>query len=404
MIRTSKHIISDANINKIISLKKLFVDYKICLVEYINLIIKGDLPLKTNLSSSLLPVINISHSRYKQLIYKQASEIVRSNYKKSNNKRYYHYKKIYSYMKLNHPNSKFVNLKYSELNLKELVKSKYFIKPNVNNITINLDYRFFDIKNGNHFDNYIKIILPEFNEKGTRGLQVKIPLKQHKHSNSLKSNGFNLRNTIQLKQINNKIFVNLIWEKNINIVPSGNKSLGIDIGYKKLITTSDGNTYGTNIENIYNLISNKKQGSKNFKQKLIYRDNEINRIINQIELNNVNTIIIEDLNNVKHNSKGKINKKFNNKLQRWSYRFAIDKLTRLAEQRGIKLVKVSPAYTSQTCSSCGNIDKNSRKGELYECISCGYKNDADINASINIHNRGIYSSSDEERDKCHNLS
>jgi len=63
------------------------------------------------------------------------------------------------------------------------------------------------------------------------------------------------------------------------------------------------------------------------------------------------------------------------------------------------LVKVSPAYTSQTCSSCGHVDKNSRNGEHYECVSCGYKNDADVNASINIHNRGLYSTSNDKKDK-----
>ena len=65
----------------------------------------------------------------------------------------------------------------------------------------------------------------------------------------------------------------------------------------------------------------------------------------------------------------------------------------MCEVNGIILEKVSPAYTSQTCFKCGNIDKNSRKGELYQCVNCGYKIDADYNASINIHNRGIYSSS-----------
>jgi hypothetical protein len=36
--------------------------------------------------------------------------------------------------------------------------------------------------------------------------------------------------------------------------------------------------------------------------------------------------------------------------------------------------------------------KDNRKGETFHCLNCGYENDADVNASINIHNRGIYSS------------
>lgn len=399
MIRTSKHRIVNLNNRKDNTLNHLFIEYKLCLKGYIDLILNGTIPLKKMLSSKDLPEININHSRYKQLIYKHASEIIRSNIKKSNSKRFYRYRKIYTYMIDNHPNSTFVKKKYSELNLNDIIRTKYFIKPNVNNITITLDERFFDIKNGSHFDNFVKIILPFFNEKGTRALQVKLPLKQHKHSNKLKADGFHLRNGIQLKQINGKSYVNLIWEKNVNTTHSGDKTIGIDIGYKKLIATSEGETFGIEMEKLYESISRKKQGSQNFKNSLTHRDNEINRVINQIDLSGVSTLIIEDLKLVKSNSKGKIHKTFNNKLQRWSYRKAIDKLSRLSEQRGIKLVKVSPAYTSQTCSSCGVIDKSNRNGEVYQCSSCGYAVDADINASINIRNRGIYSFSDEKRIK-----
>ena len=43
------------------------------------------------------------------------------------------------------------------------------------------------------------------------------------------------------------------------------------------------------------------------------------------------------------------------------------------------------AYTSQTCSKCGNIDKENRQTqEKFECTKCGLKLNADHNASINI--------------------
>jgi hypothetical protein len=113
----------------------------------------------------------------------------------------------------NHPNSKFSKTKFSDLKLKEILKSKYFTIPNINNISINLDERFFDIKQSNSFDNYVKIILPEFNQKGTRALNVKIPLKHHKHSNSLKDKGYNLKNNIQLKKVDGCYYINLVWEK-----------------------------------------------------------------------------------------------------------------------------------------------------------------------------------------------
>lgn len=397
MIRTSKHNITNiTNQGKINYLDSLFVDYKDDLETYINYIIDGILPLKTMMTTSLLPTEKIKHSRYKQLIYKQASEIIRSQIDKSKKRRFNRYKKVYSYFKKNERQINFTNKKFSELNLKDILTSKYFTKPNLNNISINLDERFFDIQNGNHFDNFIKITLPFFNEKGTRALQVKIPLKQHKHSLSLSNDNFSLRKNIQIKKINNFYFVNLIWFKDVKQRPEGS-SVGIDLGYNKLITTSNNEIIGTELKEIYNKISNKKQGSKNFKNLLIHRDNLINFYVNKIDISELKTMVIEDLVNVKY--KSELYKKINNKLQRWSYRKTIDKLTRICEVNGIELVKVSPTYTSQTCSNCGHIDKNSRKLEDYHCVSCGYEIDADINASINILNRGIYSSSNEKKDK-----
>ena len=81
-----------------------------------------------------------------------------------------------------------------------------------------------------------------------------------------------------------------------------------------------------------------------------------------------------------------------NKLQRWNYPLVIRKISRACEEQGINLVKVSPAYTSQQCSNCKTICKSHRKGEIYECKVCGIIMDADVNASINILYRGIYSS------------
>ena len=43
------------------------------------------------------------------------------------------------------------------------------------------------------------------------------------------------------------------------------------------------------------------------------------------------------------------------------------------------------AYTSQTCSRCGNIDKENRQTqETFVCTKCGFKLNADHNAAINI--------------------
>lgn len=56
--------------------------------------------------------------------------------------------------------------------------------------------------------------------------------------------------------------------------------------------------------------------------------------------------------------------------------------------RGGELVKVNPAYTSQTCSFCGVVDKGSRESQaVFKCRHCGHEENADLNAAKNIKRR-----------------
>jgi putative transposase len=47
--------------------------------------------------------------------------------------------------------------------------------------------------------------------------------------------------------------------------------------------------------------------------------------------------------------------------------------------------KISPAYTSQCCSACGQVDADSRQSQArFACTACGYACNADVNAAQNI--------------------
>jgi len=53
------------------------------------------------------------------------------------------------------------------------------------------------------------------------------------------------------------------------------------------------------------------------------------------------------------------------------------------------VTKVNPAYTSQMCSSCGSVNKENRKTQSeFKCLSCGFTENADLNASLNIFRLG----------------
>jgi IS605 OrfB family transposase len=56
---------------------------------------------------------------------------------------------------------------------------------------------------------------------------------------------------------------------------------------------------------------------------------------------------------------------------------------------GVPVVYVDPAYTSQTCSSCGHLSKKNRPDQVtFCCTSCGFAEHADVNAARNIAARG----------------
>lgn len=265
-------------------------------------------------------------------------------------------------------------------------KRKTKTKPLFTKDVIELDPRFVDFQfDSNSFDFWIKL-----NSIGNK-ISLKLPSKKHKHFH--KFDNWNIKKSIRLRKFEGNYFVDCYFEKESPELKLEGKEIGLDCGYKKLLISSENITYDTGMKNIYEKISRKKQGSKNFKNSLIERNNKINESINLIKFDEMKSIVVEDLKNVKHKSKGKINKKFNNKLQRWSYSKVLDRLSIICDERGINYKKVDPAYTSQTCSKCGHKHKDNRSGEKFKCLSCGYETDADYNASVNILHRGVYSPS-----------
>jgi len=119
------------------------------------------------------------------------------------------------------------------------------------------------------------------------------------------------------------------------------------------------------------------------------RDPYINRQVKSIDLSGVKAVVVEDLKHVKKDTKKKkrISTKFMNKLQRWVYSYFLHRLALFCEVNGVRVHKIDPAYTSQTCSECGSKDKRSRNGETFCCTACGFSADADFNASQNILSR-----------------
>ena len=58
---------------------------------------------------------------------------------------------------------------------------------------------------------------------------------------------------------------------------------------------------------------------------------------------------------------------------------------RLQDKAPGRVEKISPAFTSQRCSACGQVDRDSRESQaVFRCTACGFAGNADVNAAVNI--------------------
>jgi len=63
------------------------------------------------------------------------------------------------------------------------------------------------------------------------------------------------------------------------------------------------------------------------------------------------------------------------------------KIVEKAEEAARRVVRVDARFTSQECSRCGLIAARSRRRRRFECIACGYRCHADVNAALVIRGR-----------------
>ena len=120
--------------------------------------------------------------------------------------------------------------------------------------------------------------------------------------------------------------------------------------------------------------------------------NEVGRILNRIleepdahgEV--ISRLVSEDL-DFRH---GGLSATSNRIVQRAGRGVLKRRLGELEAARGVESVLVDPAYTSRECSGCGVVDAGSRKTRsLFECVACGLRLHADVNAARVILGRGV---------------
>jgi len=114
-------------------------------------------------------------------------------------------------------------------------------------------------------------------------------------------------------------------------------------------------------------------------RRMTYENHRASRTVVDYAATHRRAIVLEDLKGV--NAKGSKIRRYSEKNQ-WAFAQLALFIEYKAALRGVPVLYVDPAYTSQRCSRCGHIQKPN--GKRYKCASCGHKEHRDANAAFNI--------------------
>ena len=205
-----------------------------------------------------------------------------------------------------------------------------------------------------------------------------------------------------------KYFVSVFTEEEyITPIEKSGKSVGVDLGLKDLLITSEGETFKNNrytkkyeckLAKAQQHLSRKKKGSKGFESQKLKVARLYEKISNSRAdylhkrsiclVRKYDTICIEDL-NVKGMTK---NHRLAKSINDASWSTFVNMLTYKAEWNDKKIVKIDRFYpSSQTCNVCGYVNKVIKDLSFreWECPICHTHHDRDVNAAINILNIGL---------------
>ena len=214
-------------------------------------------------------------------------------------------------------------------------------------------------------------------------------------------------------------FVSIQTEFEYEIPTHKGGEIGIDMGVARFATLSNGEffeplnafkTYKGKLAKLQRQLKNKVKFSQNWQKlkakiaKLHHkiancRKDFLHKISTQISKNHA-MIYIEDLqvSNMSKSAKGTVEAHGKNVKQKsglnrsildqswFEFRRQLDYKT---QWQGGFLVAVPAQNTSRTCPCCGHVAKENRQTQAnFECVECGYTENADVVGALNVLGRG----------------
>ncbi len=166
-------------------------------------------------------------------------------------------------------------------------------------------------------------------------------------------------------------------------------SVGIDAGINHLMATSDREFLGNDVRPLISKIKRKRQGSKAYRRAKKELSYYIHKTVKDyFAENDLRLVVTEKLKNLKQNTKQKNRtKEFRKTLSNWNYRELLKIIQMRCEENRVSFRSVSPFRTSQKCPACTHTQRENRSGEEFECLKCGYSEQADFVGSLNILHR-----------------
>ena len=219
--------------------------------------------------------------------------------------------------------------------------------------------------------------------------------------------------TITFNEKEHQVNIHLCKDGERYIPQANGNTVGIDVNCKhNLFSLSDETTYdydrklandfcklSLEIDKLkvqdkeYNVGKRKQQKLDMVKSKMIKSEQQlIANMCKALQSQGVGHIVMEDLNNgfgrcyVKDKDNEDIN--YNRKVKFLGLSSLKQEVEHIARKYNIAVSTVQASYTSKMCPVCGCIeDENRPSQEVFECIECGHKDNADFNAAKNIRNR-----------------